>query len=417
MTSIPIPSGTESHKRQSSTADPAESSIANPAESSIANPADWVDSRRHVWAIGLAVPALPLVSAALVAWTGWNLWWWLTPAFMYLLIPLLDLWLGTDTANPPEEAVDRLEADHYYRWLTYLYSPLQYLSFFVGAWLFVSGGDSWITKLAIAISVGAVGGIGIANAHELGHKKEKVERRLSKFVLAQTAYGHFYVEHNRGHHNRVATPEDPASSRMGESFWVFLPRTVFGSLRSAWRIESKRLRARDQRVWSLRNGVLNSWFITVVLFAVVVAWLGVAVIPFLVIQAVFGFCLLEVVNYVEHYGLLRQKAGSGRYERCRPAHSWNSNHLASNVALYNLERHSDHHAHPTRRYQSLRHFDDSPQLPNGYGLMIGLAYFPPVWRRVMDHRVVRHYGGDLQLANIQPSKRDRLLERFPPPTS
>ncbi len=373
----------------------------------------WKDARRYLWAIGLVVPMLPLISAGLVAWTGRTVWWWLAPAFIYLLIPLLDWALGTDRTNPPESVVQRLEDDHYYRWLTYLYLPLQYLSFFVGAWLFVTGGDSWITKLAIAVSVGAVGGIGIANAHELGHKKEKVERRLSKFVLAQSAYGHFYVEHNRGHHNRVATPEDPASSRMGEGFWVFLPRTVIGSVRSGWELESKRLRAQGHSVWSLRNDLINSWLMTAVLFAVAIAWLGLAVVPFLVIQAVFGFCLLEVVNYVEHYGLLRQKTESGRYERCRPVHSWNSNHIASNIALYNLERHSDHHAHPTRRYQSLRHFDDSPQLPNGYGLMIALAYFPPLWRRMMDHRVLEHYNGDLRLANIQPSQRERLLARYP----
>ena len=374
--------------------------------------APYVDTRRYLWAIGLLVPALPLASAGLAAVTGSDLWWWLTPGFIYLLIPVLDAVLGTDTANPPEELVAALEADHYYRWLTYLYLPLQYISFLVGAWLFVDGAGSWVTKLAIAISVGGVGGIGIANAHELGHKKAKVERRLSKFVLAQTAYGHFYVEHNRGHHNRVATPEDPASSRMGETFWAFLPRTVWGSLRSAWELEAKRLRAHDQRVFSWRNDVLNSWAITVVLFAAVTVWLGAAVVPFLVIQAVFGFCLLEVVNYVEHYGLLRQRLDSGRYERCRPVHSWNSNHVASNVALYNLERHSDHHAHPTRRYQSLRHFDESPQLPNGYGLMIGLAYFPPIWRRMMDHRVVEHYEGDLGLANLAPSKREQLLRRW-----
>ena len=372
----------------------------------------YVDARRYLWAIGLLVPALPLMSWGLAEATGSNWWWWLTPAFIYLFIPAADALLGTDTSNPPEEAVPALEDDHYYRWLTYLYLPVQYVSFFVGAWLFVAGDGSWITKLAIAVSVGAVGGIGIANAHELGHKKERVERRLSKFVLAQSAYGHFYVEHNRGHHNRVATPEDPASSRMGEGFWVFLPRTVIGAVRSAWQLEAKRLRARGQRVISWRNDVLNAWALTVVLFVVMIAWLGVAVIPFLAIQAVFGFCLLEVVNYVEHYGLLRQRLDSGRYERCGPVHSWNSNHLASNVALYNLERHSDHHAHPTRRYQSLRHFEESPQLPNGYGLMIGLAYFPPIWRRVMDPRVVDHYEGDLALANLQHSKRDQLLARW-----
>ena len=172
------------------------------------------------------------------------------------------------------------------------------------------------------------------------------------------------------------------------------------------------MRTQGRPVWSIHNDVLNAWLMTVVLFAATIAWLGWAVVPFLVIQAVFGFSLLEVVNYVEHYGLLRQKLPTGRYERCLPVHSWNSNHVASNLALYHLERHSDHHAHPTRRYQSLRHFDDSPQLPNGYGLMISLAYVPPVWRRVMDHRVVEHYDGDLSLANIQPSQRQKLMARW-----
>lgn len=386
-------------------------SIQAPAAAGEASGGTYVDTRRYLWAVGLAVPGLPLASWGLAALTGSDLWWWLTPVVIYLLIPLLDAVTGTDTANPPESAVPALEEDRYYRWLTYLYAPLQYGSFLAGAWLFV-GSDSWVTRLAIAVSVGAVGGIGIANAHELGHKTERVERRLAKVVLAQSGYGHFWVEHNRGHHNRVATPEDPASSRMGESFWAFLPRTVIGSVRSAWRLEAKRLRARGKRVWSLRNDVLNAWAMTVVLFAAVVLWLGPGVIPFLVIQAVFGFCLLEVVNYVEHYGLLRRRTASGRYERCRPEHSWNSNHIVSNVFLYNLERHSDHHAHPTRRYQSLRHFEESPQLPNGYGLMIGLAYFPPLWRAVMDHRVVQHYDGDLTRANLHPARRERLLARW-----
>lgn len=405
-----VPSGTASDATNRAVLDADRVEVGSSGADTGRVGARYVDTRRYLWAIGLLVPALPLMSWGLVEATGSDLWWWITPLFIYVIIPALDALLGTDTANPPEEAVPALEEDRYYRWLTYLYLPLQYTSFFVGAWLFVSA-DSWVTRIGIAISVGAVGGIGIANAHELGHKKERAERYLSKFVLAQSAYGHFYVEHNRGHHNRVATPEDPASSRMGESFWVFLPRTVIGAVRSGWELEAKRLRARGGRVISWRNDVLNAWAITVVLFAVTIAWLGVEVIPFLVIQAVFGFCLLEVVNYVEHYGLLRQRLESGRYERCRPTHSWNSNHLASNVALYNLERHSDHHAHPTRRYQSLRHFDESPQLPNGYGLMIGLAYFPPIWRRVMDPRVIAHYDGDLTRANLQPSKRERLLAK------
>ena len=151
---------------------------------------------------------------------------------------------------------------------------------------------------------------------------------------------------------------------------------------------------------------------SVVLFSFTIAIFGVRVIPYLVVQAVFGFSLLEVVNYLEHYGLLRQKDANGKYERCAPRHSWNSDHIASNLVLYGLERHSDHHANPTRRYQTLRTFDEAPQLPSGYGTMIGLAYLTPLWRRVMDQRVLAVYGGDITLANLDPRKRQRLIAKY-----
>ena len=259
---------------------------------------------------------------------------------------------------------------------------------------------------------GVVGGIAINTAHELGHKRANSERWLSRVALAQTGYGHFFIEHNRGHHVRVATPEDPASSRLGESFWAFLPRTVAGSLRSAWGIEAARLDRLGKSHWTLRNDVLGAWAMTVVLFAVLAIAFGPVVLPYLLIQAVLGFSLLEVVNYLEHYGLLRSKREDGRYERCLPEHSWNSNNVASNVLLYHLQRHSDHHANPTRRYQALRHVEEAPQLPTGYAGMIVLAWFPPLWRRVMDPRLLDHYDGDVTRANIQPRKRSRVLARY-----
>jgi alkane 1-monooxygenase len=260
--------------------------------------------------------------------------------------------------------------------------------------------------------MGVVNGIGINTAHELGHKRDSLERWLSRIALAPTGYGHFFIEHNRGHHVRVATPEDPASSRLGESFWAFLPRTVIGSLRSAWGIEAARLDRMGRSHWTLRNDILGAWAMTVALFAGLTIVFGPVVLPYLLLQAVLGFSLLEVVNYLEHYGLLRQKKEDGRYERCRAEHSWNSNNVASNVLLYHLQRHSDHHANPTRRYQALRHVDEAPQLPTGYAGMIVLAWIPPVWRRVMDHRLVEHYGGDVNRANIQPRARKRVLRRY-----
>ena len=257
-----------------------------------------------------------------------------------------------------------------------------------------------------------VSGIAINTAHELGHKRDSLERWLSRIALAQTGYGHFYIEHNRGHHVRVATPEDPASARLGESFYAFWPRTVKGSLLSSWELEKVRLDRMEKSAWSWHNDLLSAWAMTVVLFGVLVAIFGVTILPWLILQAVLGFSLLEVVNYLEHYGLRRQRREDGRYERCRPEHSWNSNNVASNVLLYHLQRHSDHHANPIRRYQALRHVDEAPQLPTGYAGMIVLAVIPPVWRRIMDHRVVEHYGGDVTLANIQPRKRERILARY-----
>jgi alkane 1-monooxygenase len=393
-------------------ADQPVSGVATSGAGEPATTARWRDRKRLLWALGLAVPLLPFGAHSMVEDTGLAVYWWLGPIWILILVPLLDAVIGTDASNPPEWAVPQLEAARWYRWLTYLYLPLQYVGLLWAAQLVARGGLSGWEQLGLALTVGTVAGVGINTAHELGHKRDKLERRLSKVALAQTGYGHFYVEHNRGHHSRVSTPEDPASARLGESFWRFLPRTVAGSVRSAWAIAAAAQRRRGRRVWSWRNDVLNAWALSAVLFGGIVAWLGVGVVPFLVVQAVFGFTLLEVVNYIEHYGLLRQRVANGRYERCRPTHSWNSNHLASNLVLYHLQRHSDHHANPTRRYQSLRHFDDAPQLPSGYALMICLAAVPPLWRRVMDHRVLAHYGGDVTLANIEPRRRSWVLARY-----
>jgi alkane 1-monooxygenase len=381
---------------------------------SIEDPRRWPGPFRYVWLVGLVVPLLPLAAWGLVSATGWNLWWWLGPMWLFVLMPLLDAARGVDTTNPPEGSEERLVAERYYRIAVYAYLPLQYATFVWAAWFVTSADLSVASYVGLSLTVGLVAGIGINTAHELGHKRPRLERRLAKLALAQSAYGHFYVEHNRGHHTRVSTPEDPASARLGESFWAFLPRTVLGSLASAWHLERLALARRGRRWWSPRNDLLNAWALTVVLFVGVTVAFGAGVVPFLVIQAVFGFSLLEVVNYVEHYGLLRQRLASGRYERCRPEHSWNADFIASNTVLYNLQRHSDHHANPLRPYQVLRHFPAAPQLPAGYAGMITLAVVPPLYRRVMDPLVVAHYGGDVTRANIQPRRRGRLLARYGP---
>ncbi|AKC41549.1 alkane 1-monooxygenase [Mycolicibacterium phlei] len=391
-------------------------------------PVQWRDRKRHMWLYGMIPPTAIFIATALVYGMnqlGWQqfspFFFWIGPLLVYVILPLLDLRFGADGENAPDEVMEALENDKYYRYCTYIFIPFQYASFFLGAyyftatdlsWIGFDNGISWISKLGIALSIGVLGGVGINTAHEMGHKKDELERWLSKITLAQTFYGHFYIEHNRGHHVRVATPEDPASSRFGETFWGFWPRSVWGSLKSSWNLEATRMKRLNRFVLHPSNDVVNAWLMTVVLFGVTIAIFGTAVIPYLIIQAIYGFTFLETVNYLEHYGLLRQKAAGGRYERCTPKHSWNSDHLVTNIFLYHLQRHSDHHANPTRRYQTLRSMDGAPNLPSGYATMLTLAYFPPLWRKVMDQRVLDHYDGDITKVNIQPSKRAKILAKY-----
>ncbi len=383
-----------------------------PFESPDAELVSWRDPKRYFWLLGLVVPTLPFLAWALVQITGLGVFWFYGPALVFGIFPLLDLAVGLDARNPPDSMIKQLEQDRYYRWCTYLYIPVQYAGLIFACWEWSYGDLSVIESIGLALTVAMVSGIAINTAHELGHKRASLERWLSKVALAQSGYGHFFIEHNRGHHVRVATPEDPASSRLGESFYRFLPRTVIGSLRSAWELEGVRLRRLESSMWTPRNDILSAWAMTVVLFGALVAVFGVVVLPYLVLQAVLGFSLLEVVNYLEHYGLLRQRREDGRYERTRPEHSWNSNNTASNVLLYHLQRHSDHHANPVRRYQALRHMEQAPQLPTGYAGMILTAVIPPLWRRTMDHRVMEHYEGDLTRANLRPRISARVRRRL-----
>ncbi|GAC1519511.1 MAG: fatty acid desaturase [Marmoricola sp.] len=403
----------------------------------------WKDKKRYLWLFGLLIPALAVAALVTYALTNASVVLWVGPIFLFIVVPAIDILVGLDSANPPDDIIEALENDKYYRWITYLFLPLQYIAF-VGVFALIAGynpiaevtgwfgATHWVAqnisadlvrtlhlgvadKIGIALSMGVLGGIGINTAHELGHKKESVERWLSKIALAQSFYGHFYIEHNRGHHVRVATPEDPASSRLGENFYMFWPRTVTGSLKSAWRLEKKRYARKSTHPFHLGNEVINAWLMSIVLFGGIIAWFGWGSLPYLILQAVMGFSLLEIVNFLEHYGMCRQKVGpegKQRYERVNPEHSWNSNNIATNVILYHLQRHSDHHANPTRRYQALRDFKESPALPTGYAGMIVLAAIPPLWRKVMDHRVVEHLDGDLNLANIQPSKRAKYFAKY-----
>src|SRR3990170_3548692 len=251
--------------------------------------ARWTDKKRYLWLIGLVVPSLALVAFLGYQFTGWGVWLWIGPIVILAVVPTIDLVAGLDRSNPPDDVIEALENDRYYRWITYLFLPIQYVGF-VGAMYLVARGDPFgiggdlgvLDKIGLATSIGAIGGIGINTAHELGHKRESHERWLSKIALAQSFYGHFYIEHNRGHHVRVATPEDPASSRLGENFYQFWPRTVIGSVKSAWRLEKKRFARKKQHPFRLVNDVVNAWLMSAALWGAMVVWLGAGILPYLV---------------------------------------------------------------------------------------------------------------------------------------
>lgn len=374
----------------------------------------YVDRKRLFWMLSVLWPLKPLIGIWLHATTG-NQAWLLLPLFTgYVVAPLVDMVLGQDNNNPPEAVVPQLDNDFYYRFLTYAVVPLHFVTLIGAAWWAGTRDLSWWAFAGLAVVAGITSGLGINTGHELGHKKSRLERWLAKIVLAVPVYGHFWIEHNRGHHRDVATPEDPASARMGESIYRFAAREIPGAFLRAWAIEKERLERRGKGVWDADNQILQSLGLAAVLQLGLVILFGLKMIPFLFIHNVCAWWQLTSANYIEHYGLLRLKDESGKYERCQPYHSWNSNHIFSNLVLFHLERHSDHHAHPLRRYQSLRHFDNLPTLPNGYFGMYLLAYVPWLWYRVMDPKLLAlpHVKGDIDKINVDPRKKEKLCKKY-----
>ncbi|MBK6850634.1 MAG: alkane 1-monooxygenase [Burkholderiales bacterium] len=373
-------------------------------------PVDYVDHKRWAWSLSVVYPLLPFAGMAAHAYTGWQLALALPLLLSYGLMPLLDFLMGEDENNPPEAVVEQLEQDLYYRWLTWATVPLHFVALIGCAWWVGTQHLSWWAVLLMAYIAGVDSGLGINTGHELGHKHNRSEQWLARLVLAVPAYGHFTVEHGRGHHRWVATPEDHASSRMGESIYHFALRELPGGIRRAWQLEGERLQRNGYPTWTWHNTMLQSYAVSIALQLGLFVAFGWWMLPFLLVHNLVAWWQLTSANYVEHYGLLRARMADGRYETPAPHHSWNANHLVSNLALFHLQRHSDHHAYPSRRYQSLRHFEQLPQLPSGYFGMFPIAYVPSWWFRVMDPRLLAlpHVRGDLARVNVCPRQRERL---------
>lgn len=328
-------------------------------------------------------PALLALGAVLGG--GWT---FLPVLFIFGLLPVLDDRVGRNDANPP--AVSR-ESRWVFDLALWFFVPVQ-----TAAILFVLGrltrGDapaSLIETIGLTLSLGVISGSGgIVVAHELMHRASAFARALAEILMTQASYAHFCIEHVYGHHRHVATPLDPATSRRGENVFAFIPRSVFGGALSAWRIETERV-ARAGAAWTLRDRRLRMPLATALVYGGIAALFGAKGVALFLAQSAVAVTLLEIINYLEHYGLSRRELAPGRYERVGPEHSWNSSHRVSNLYLFNLARHSDHHFLASRPYEALRHWDDreAPQLPSGYAAMLMVALVPPLWFRVMNPRV------------------------------
>lgn len=345
--------------------------------------------------------SLGMIPLALIgmAYGGWTVL--LLPLSSWVLFTVLDTITGLNTDNPA------LDADEdnlmWFRLITVVWFPIQFALLCLMLWYVPRAAHLGAAeKIGLFFGMGVISGtIGINYAHELMHQKDRIERWMADLLLATVLYSHFRSEHMRVHHLYVGTPRDAVTARYNEGFHRFFPRVLRSCHRSAWRAEVAMLRRRDlpwhhrtNPFW--RYGALQ---LGMVLLAMALGgWMGLALFLF---QALVAVWQLELVNYIEHYGLTRRHLGSGKYEHVMPHHSWNASHRASNWLLINLQRHSDHHYKPDRRFPLLQTYpqDQAPQLPYGYPTMAFLAMTPPLWKRVMNRRVKawrRSYYPDIQ---------------------
>ena len=327
-------------------------------------------------------------ASTLIAVTHQGIWSFLTLAIAFVLIPIIEQFAKGTQQNLTDVEEHKKANALFFDLLLYLNLPI----LCVIIWLFlsiVSNGslEAW-ENIGLTLNVGiTVGTIGINVAHELGHRKKRIEQWMAKILLTTALYTQFYIEHNRGHHLWVATKEDPSSARLGEPLYQFWFRSISGVYVNAWRLENKRLQKLNKSSFSLANEMIWLQLAHIIYLFVVWFFFGWTGVFFAIAIALIAILELETVNYIEHYGLTRKKLPSGFYEKIKPSHSWNSNHELGRILLYELTRHSDHHYKATRKYQILRHFDESPQLPHGYPASMLLALIPPFWFSVMHKRL------------------------------
>jgi alkane 1-monooxygenase len=349
--------------------------------------------RKNDWKYFLAY-IIPLSGyVAVYAHGYWSL---STVLFAFGIMPTFEAIYQGNALNFSENEEEERNTSRFFDWMLYLNVPLLYGLVFLYFSTLSTAPLSSLEIIGMTLSVGVVmSALGINVAHELGHRATHYEQTMAKTLLLPALYMHFFIEHNLGHHKNVATDADPASSRLNETMYAFWLRSTTESYKDAWRLETERLQKTGTAFWSIQNQMLCFQVIQLIYLSII-AWVwGIKIMLFAILIGIIGFLLLECVNYIEHYGLRRRVLPNGYYEKVLPRHSWNSDHDLGRIVLYELTRHSDHHFKSTRKYQVLRHFDESPQLPYGYPGSVLIAMIPPLWFRMMNKRVEQYQKLDV----------------------
>ncbi|MCH9661493.1 MAG: alkane 1-monooxygenase [Bacteroidetes bacterium] len=332
--------------------------------------------------------AFSIPVAAIIGLLLREYWSFFTPVFAFLLIPIIETLLPIQTKNLTEAEIISKSKNSFFNLLLYLNLPLV---FGIVGWFLWS--TTWALYetyelIGLLFSVGiVVGSNGINVAHELGHRPLQWEKNLGKLLLLPSLYMHFYIEHNYGHHLHAATPEDPASARYNQTVYSFWFTSMIRQYLNAWKIQKDLLKRNGFSFLSVKNDMFWYSLIQLGYLSAVFFVLGLNTLWISITIAITGALLLETINYIEHYGLLRNKKESGRYERVSEIHSWNSNHILGRMMLYELTRHSDHHYKSHKKYQLLDYHDVSPQMPYGYPTSMVLSLIPPLWFAIMNKRI------------------------------
>jgi alkane 1-monooxygenase len=325
-----------------------------------------------------------------LAFTNAGIYCWIPLIYVFAFIPVLELFIAPDSKNLDAIEEQLAKSNKFYDIIIWMTVPLQFISLY----LFLKSFEASLSTVDIVGRIVAMGllcgAFGINAAHELGHRTNAFEQFLAKSLLLTSLYMHFFIEHNKGHHKHVATPNDPSTAKYKQTVYAFWVQTFIGTYRSAWHIAIDESKKKNRILPMFNNEMFLFQLIQFAFLLVILYFFSLSILLNFLGAALIGATLLETVNYIEHYGLSREKGEGPNYERVKPHHSWNSNHVIGRLMLFELSRHSDHHYLASRKYQILRNMDEAPQMPTGYPGMIVLSLFPPIWFSVM-HRQMKKY--------------------------